>query len=654
MLSNRGTTTGSRAGTHRHRRGMALGAALSAGALLLAACGSSSTAKSSTSKSHTSTAAQTTGLYGALPPSGGTPASGGTVTVAELTGSTPTYIWPLVPSADSSVYTIDVFQDIMWEPLYWSPVGATVTLNKALSLAHSPVFTNGDKTVTITMKPGYTWSANGAPVDANDVAFFVDLVKAAISGKNASANWNNFTPGFFPQNVKSMKVTGKYTIQFNLTRAYNPGYFFDDQLGLLYAFPDTYWNVDSANGPHLTDWSNPSVAMKIYTYLAKQGGTVSTFGTNPLWKDVDGPYVIQSFNSTNGSYVQVPNPKYGGPQKARVTVDAEDFTSGQAALNELKAGTLDFAGFSGTVDPSELPQLKTLAGYSTFGLPDFGFQAAFFNFKDTTDHFNKVIAQLYVRQALAHLEDQPGWVASKGLLDGAGGVDYGPVPAVPPSEYAPANATQNPYPFSVADAKQLLSSHGWKIVPNGTDTCVKPGTGAGECGAGIPAGTPLIINWQYANQPPLTQALTEAYAGDAALAGVKLTLSSKTFNFLIQNDDDPSAPSNDSKWGVVDFGGFTQSLYPTTNDIFNTSGDYNEGGYSNSEADTLIHDSVYGSNPKAVSNEASFLTDNLPVLFQPNPDVLTVIKDTIGGTADSFLTTTQDTFTPQYWYLKKS
>jgi peptide/nickel transport system substrate-binding protein len=34
-------------------------------------------------------------------------------------------------------------------------------------------------------------------------------------------------------------------------------------------------------------------------------------------------------------------------------------------------------------------------------------------------------------------------------------------------------------------------------VPNGTDTCAKPGTGPGQCGAGIPAGTKLAFNLIY-------------------------------------------------------------------------------------------------------------------------------------------------------------
>jgi len=55
--------------------------------------------------------------------------------------------------------------------------------------------------------------------------------------------------------------------------------------------------------------------------------------------------------------------------------------------------------------------------------------------------------------------------------------------------------------FSVSAAGSLLKSHGWNVVPGGSTTCAKPGTGPGECGAGIPAGTKLTFNVIYSNQP---------------------------------------------------------------------------------------------------------------------------------------------------------
>ena len=43
------------------------------------------------------------------------------------------------------------------------------------------MYSNGDKTITISLKSSYTWS-NGQPITANDTLFFIDLVKAGDQG----------------------------------------------------------------------------------------------------------------------------------------------------------------------------------------------------------------------------------------------------------------------------------------------------------------------------------------------------------------------------------------------------------------------------------------------------------------------------------------
>jgi peptide/nickel transport system substrate-binding protein len=624
----------------RSRRVLAAGAGVGALAMVLAACGSSGTTTSSGGSK-----ASTTGLYGSLPASG-TVSKGGTITIGQLKGSTPEYAMPITPAAVASVYGSYDFIDLMNQPLYWSPTGSTPAVDQSLSLADLPTYSGGNKTVTIKIKPGWKWS-DGTPVTAQDVVFYIDVLRQAV--KESPANFSNYTPGFFPDNVSSATASGQ-TLTLKLTKAYNPGYYTDDQLDLLYAFPLS-WAVDSSGGTKV-DYTVPANAKKIYDYLNKQASTLATFGTNPLWKESDGPMKLESFNATTGDYSMGANPDYGGPQKPQyTTMSVETFTSTQAEFNQLLDGTLDIGG----VDYSNLPQVNTLKakGYSVFGLPDFGFEAAFLNFKDKTGDFDKIIGQLYIRQALAHLIDQPGYV--KGIFKGAGGADYGPIPAVPSSPFIPSNATNTPYPYSVSTAAKLLSSHGWKVVANGTTTCQKAGSAANECGAGIPAGTPLSFNWQYGNSPPAIEQQSVALASAAKQVGINVRLQKQTFNYLITNDTDPSAPSKENDWAVSDFGGFTQSLYPTTNTLFNTGGSFNLGGYNDTKANNLINASVYGANPAAVKAEASYLTEDIPVLFQPSPDLIWAVKKTIGaGQTDAWTNMTQYTWTPQYWYLKKS
>ena len=57
--------------------------------------------------------------------------------------------------------------EVMFRPLYWFGVGYTPDVNRGLSVADPPVYSDGGRTVTIKMK-GYKWS-NGKTVDARDV-----------------------------------------------------------------------------------------------------------------------------------------------------------------------------------------------------------------------------------------------------------------------------------------------------------------------------------------------------------------------------------------------------------------------------------------------------------------------------------------------------
>ena len=111
-----------------------------------------------------------------------------------------------------------------------------------------------------------------------------------------------------------------------------------------------------------------------------------------------------------------------------------------------------------------------------------------YNFNSTADGGNagKIFSQLYFRQAVQYLVDQPAYI--KSFAHGYGVGTYGPVPSEPQNAYATSYEKTNPYPYNPTKAKNLLSSHGWSVVPNGTDTCQKPGTAANQCGAGIPQG----------------------------------------------------------------------------------------------------------------------------------------------------------------------
>jgi peptide/nickel transport system substrate-binding protein len=589
------------------------------------------------------------GSYGTLPAAHGTPTKGGTVSIAEDPGAGPTYIVPITPASNLSVYDTAQFQFYMWRPLWWSPKGAEPTIDYADSISpQAPTYSNDNKTVTVTLRSNWKWS-DGTPVTSTDVAFYIDLLKAAVA--ISPANDGDYTPGLFPDNLVSMSTPTPTTLVLNLSTTYNQNFIFLDQLAALTPLPAQAWAKTSADGP-IVDFTNPANAKAIYTFLNAQSNTLSTYGTNPLWQTVDGPFKITSFDPSTDANTMVANHAYSGPSKPKIAgIDNVSFTSTSAEFNQLLTGKLTVGG----VDYSDLPQVSKLEkeGYNVWGYPDLGFNYITYNFKDKTGDFDKIISQLYVRQALAHLQDEPGIIASKGGYDGAAGLAYTAVPAVPPTPFTPANATVNPYPYSVSDAAKILSAHGWKVKAGSTTTCEKAGTGAGECGAGIPKGTPLTFNIVYAADPPVTGTQVEQFASAGKEVGVTMKLQTKTFNYITGNLSDPSNPNNDNAWAMESYGGFTDDIYPTTNEIFNTTGSFNGGGFSNPTIDADINASAYSLNPNAVKKELSDLARLQPSLFQPEPDLIYAWKKNLSGPPASFAALSQYQPDPEYWYFTK-
>ena len=617
------------------RRAAALAACAVVGATGLAACSKGSPSGSISNAS---------GAFGSVPPASGTPQAG-TITWAESPGSAPTWIFPVTPGANLSVTTTSSFQDEMWRPLYWFPNGVSPTEVPAMSLAYPPTYSNGDKTVTVRMKTSYRWS-DGQPVTAQDALFYLDEVRAAV--QESGANWGYYTPGIgLPDQVASATAPNATTLVLTLKKAVNPVWFTDDELYYVQPMPAHAWARTSANGPVL-DFTNPANAKKIYDFLARESGSTGTYATNPLWQVVDGPYRLTSFNNTTGAYTMVPNPKYGGPTSAKVpTLQAIPYTSDTAEFNAVLSHSIDI----GYMPQTDVPQLSAVkaAGYHVFGYPDFGFAYVNYNFADKTGDFNSIINQLYIRQALAHLENEEGYI--KAFFHGAGGLAYGPIPAVPTSPYAPADALTNPYPYSISAAVSLLKSHGWTVVPGGTTTCAKPGTGPAECGAGIPAGTKLAFNVLYASDPVIIGEQLTAWASDAKKAGIGITLQSGTFNHVITVANDPGSPKTINQWAMSAYGGYTDANYPTTMGIFTTGGSFNGGFYNNAEANKLINASVASDNPNAVKAEAQYLTQQQPSLFQPNYDQIVVWKDNVSGQPAAIKAMTQYFLNTELMYL---
>ena len=627
--------------TRRSLRAVQGAALVAAAAMALSACGSSGGSKKAAPKVAADYA------YGSIPAPSTTVKPGGVVRIAEDAGGGPNWIFPLTPAANSSVYDINQFQYLSWRSLYWSPKGSAPDWDYSRSMTDTKPSVSADgKTFTIKLNGKYTWS-DGSKVSAQDVLFWFDLYKAAV--KENPANAGNYTPKQFPDNITAATAVDDQTVSFTFDKAYNPDWVLGTEFAQIIPIPAKAWAKSSASGP-LLDYSQPANAKAIYDYLAKQSKSLSTYGTDPLWQTVDGPYKIKTYNASTSAATFVANSAYTGEGKPNIAeVDLQAYTTPTAEFNDLLAGKLDF-GYIKSDNIPQLPKLKA-KGLNVYGLPSFGFNYMYFNFKNTTNGWDKAINQLYVRQAFAHLQDENAEI--KGVYNGLAAPAYGPLGAAPKSPYTPASALTNPFPFSVADASKLLTDHGWTVKPGGTTTCTSPGTAANQCGAGITQGQNLDFTFYYTSTPKSEGQIVTAFSANLKKIGVNVTLKTDTFNNIIQNQSIPSSPKLANTWGMAAFGGFTENIYPSTINLFNTGGSYNQGGFSDPKLDALIDASQNSPSSDALKAEIEAVDADLPGIFQPNSDRIYAWNPALSGSTDSFAATTQFMLNPEDWYFTK-
>ena len=104
---------------------------------------------------------------------------------------------------------------MLYRPLYWYGNNYRPTVDYDYSVGEQPVFSNGNKTVTITLKP-WRWS-DGETVTSRDLVFWMNLLKA-----DPATEWCGYVPGLFPDNVTSYSAPNPQTFIMHLKRGYNP------------------------------------------------------------------------------------------------------------------------------------------------------------------------------------------------------------------------------------------------------------------------------------------------------------------------------------------------------------------------------------------------------------------------------------------------
>ena len=561
-------------------------------------------------------------------------AKGATVTFAQEVGNIPNYIFPITNSDAYTSSNLALFQPLLWRPLFWLGSGARPVVSTKLSLASLPVYSNGGRTATMTLKP-YVWS-DGKPVTARDVQFFLNLLRA---GK---AHWGGYNPGNFPDNVVSLTVAGPRTFSITFNRAYSQEWLLNDVLSAIVPMPQQAWDRTSAAGSVGNYDRTPQGARAVYNFLSNQAQTLSTYASNPLWRVVDGPFRLSSYDASTNYAAFVPNPRYAGPVKPTIAKLVEmPFTSNAAEFNALRSGAVDY-GYLPNTDISQAQYFRS-RGYTVQAWPGFGINYVVINWTNPT--MKGYLRQLYIRQALQVLVNQPLMI--RATLDGYGSPIDGPIPLVPKGPFVSALEAHNPYPYSPQRATDLLKAHGWKVVPNGTDVCLRPGSAPNDCGAGIPRGGALVFSVNYPTGNPAIAAQFESWKSIASTVGITLNIRPLPLA-EIGTITNPCTTGPSCTWQLGNWEGWGYGTpYPTGEQTFSP---LQTGGYQSPINNANVTATHLSSSPQAMFRYENYLALNLPVIWWPNaPSQISVISPRLHGVVQNAL----GSVTPETWYMTR-
>jgi peptide/nickel transport system substrate-binding protein len=594
--------------------------------------------------------ALTAGLIIAAPVATSGAATPTSATFAEPPGATPNFIFPFYPAQLCSINNIAQLQYLLYRPLYFPGVGNQPVINNSLSLAPQPTFSNGGTTVTVNLK-NYKWS-NGEQLTGKDVQLFMNIYHAE------KANFCGYVQNYLPDNVTNVTNSGD-SVTFTFNKAYNEHWVVYNELAQITPMPQA-WDVTAAGAAagsggcsSAAYGQGDAACTKVYTFLANAAGfnpsnpkaannSITSYATSPLWGVVDGPWKVSAFNA-DGQVSFVPNTSYSGPTKPTLKTFTElPYTTDTAEFNALVGGNID-VGYVPTQDITKGttnylksgPNNARVAGTDKMA-PWYLFSINYFplNFSTTANNgvTAKEFAQTYLRQAMQLLINQPLYI--KKLYKGYAVPTYGPVPVYPPGNPdASKLESSNPFPYNPAKAKKLLTSNGWKLVPNGTDTCIKPGSAKGDCGAGIPKGAGLSFQEQYATGTQSTTAQTVAEKASWSSAGINVKLSGATFDTVINN---AIACPKGCGWQMQNWAGgwtFAPDYYPSGEELFELGSAANYGDYNDATNQKDIEATI-NTNATLYKWE-DYLATQVPVFFQPNLAYqLTEINKNLSGAAN--------------------
>ncbi|MGH3094743.1 MAG: peptide ABC transporter substrate-binding protein [Streptosporangiales bacterium] len=557
--------------------------------------------------------------------------------IALTAGEAPNYMLPSDPNCTAT--NNHNLRRLMYKPLYWygGVPDDEFALNKGLSIAEPPKYNANGTQVTITLKD-YKWS-DGEPVTAKDIAFFLDLYSAS------KKEWGCYSVGNVPDNIKKKTVKNDKTIVLTLDQQYAPKWFTVNALAGITPLPQHVWDKTSASAK-IGDHPQTKAGYKqVFDFLTEQAKSLSEYDSNPLWEVVDGPWTLKKFDP-RGDITFVPNKKYSGPDKSKLDKLVEKrFTTDQAEFDALLSSDEITTGYIPSQNAKRKEQV-TDKGYTVYRQGNFGLGYVSINFNSNNNA--SLFRQLYVRQALQHLINEPQYV--KKAYNGNAAEVHGPVPIKPENPYASDFEKSVPYPYDPQKSVQLLKEHGWTVKPDGISVCTSPGTGAHQCGKGIPKGKKFEWTLVYSKGVESDRAM-QAFQSAATKAGIKINLHKATFDQAVSVAEQCKHGSDKCNWDAVNWGGWHFGAYPTGENLFyRASG---SGSFQDDKADRLINLTKTKGGEAAMTKYQNYVAKILPVLWLPRAQGgLNVVRSDLKGFDRDKQSLFGDSY-PQYWHFSK-
>ena len=400
-------------------------------------------------------------------------------------------------------------------------------------------------------------------------------------------------------------------------------------------------NASQAKACAYVRFTMRSFSNDLGNYVSAGTDTATLFGTT------DGPWRLSTFSFASGVMSFVPSPTYAGTKPTARELDYVTCSPILGCYGSLSTGVLDM-GVIPWLSATPVTKLSDASKHQPTILKNRGYVLTptsswatnFFpmNFASTNGAGGKarfVFAQQYFRVALARLIDQNAII--KNIMHGYGYPTYGPIPSVPANIYS--RLTAPVYPYSLSSARALLASHGWSNI-NGVMLCTKPGTGVSQCGANIPANTPLAFDLIYATGDTALTKMMQFIKTSWAQAGIKVNLTAESFSSVVA-----ATTGARRDWDFASWGGtwsFDPNFYPSGESLYATGAAANVGRWSDPSTDSLIQGTLYGG--ATLAQYEKYVAQQVPVMWLPSGVSLTEsrIRNTpsLGPTSS---------FTPELW-----